>query len=107
MLVAELCILAARAAFHQRGNEAPSLDTLIWLWPVCWIGVIMLCMMMVSWGHSLSHTTKGVVRGWRVAAVMVLRLMISSGLLAVPLIAAIYAIVMLVMALVSANASMS
>ena len=103
MLVAELCILAARAAFHQRGNEAPSLDTLIWLWPLCWVGVIMLCMMMVSGGHALGRPSKGVVGGWRVALVMVLRLCISAGLLAVPLIAAIYAIIMLVLALVSVN----
>ena len=107
MLVAELCILAARAAFHQRGNEAPSLDTLVWLWPVIWAGVIMCCMMMVSWGHSIGRPAKGVVGGWRVAFVMVLRLGISAGLLAVPLIAAIYAIIMLILALVSVNAPVS
>ncbi len=103
MLVAELCILAARAAFHQRGNEAPSLDTLVWLWPVIWAGAIMLCMMMVTWGHSIGRPAKGVVGGWRVAVVMVLRLCISACLLAVPLIAAIYAIIMLILALVSVN----
>tara|TARA_B100001059_G_scaffold74191_1_gene71731 strand:+ start:451 stop:774 length:324 start_codon:yes stop_codon:yes gene_type:complete len=106
MLVAELCILAARAAFHQRGNEAPSLDTLIWLWPACWAVVIIFCMMMVSWGHSIGRPSKGVVGGWRVALVMVLRLCISAGILAVPLIAVIYAIIMLVLALASVNAPM-
>ena len=107
MLVAELCILAARSVFHQRGNEAPSLDTLDWLWPLIWMGVIMLCMMMVSWGHAIGRPAKGVVGGWRVALVMVLRLGISAGLLAVPLIAAIYAIIMLILALVSVNTPLS
>lgn len=107
MLVAELCILAARASFHQRGNQAPSLDTFIWLWPVCWLGVIMMCMVMVSWGQSLGRPAKGVVGGWRIALVMVLRLCISAGLLAVPLIAVIYSIIMLIMAMVSINAPLT
>ena len=105
MLVAETCILLSRSIFDSRGHEAPALDTLAWLWPVIWVGVIALCMTLASWGRLISHPSRGVVGGGRIATVMVFRLIISAGLLAAPLVATFYAIVMLILAVASANAA--
>ena len=63
----------------------------------------MLCMMMVSWDIRWGDLRRGSSVAYAWALVMVLRLCISAGLLAVPLIAAIYAIIMLVLPLVSVN----
>ena len=103
MLVAEICILASRSIFHSRGYDAPALDTLAWVWPLSWVAVIAFCMTLASWGRLLSRPSRGVVGSGRVAMVMVFRLFISAGLLIVPLVATLYAIVMLILAVASAN----
>ncbi|MAT80469.1 MAG: hypothetical protein CMJ29_02345 [Phycisphaerae bacterium] len=105
MLVAEICILAALWMFHSRGFEAPALETLSWLWPICWAITIALCMTMASWGRQLARPASGVAGNGRMAAVMVLRLCIFSGLLVVPMVATVYAIVMLVLAMASASSA--
>ena len=103
MIVAETCVLAGLWVFHSRGHEAPALETLAWLWPVCWVTVIALCMTLASWGRQVARPARGVPGTGRVALVMVFRLCISAGLLVVPLVAVLYAIVMLVLAMASAN----
>lgn len=104
-ILAEICILAALWVFHSRGHEAPALETLAWLWPACWVGVIALCMTLASWGRQMARPPSGVPGNGRVALVMVFRLCITAGLLVVPLVAVLYAIVMLVLAMASANSS--
>ncbi|MCH2133101.1 MAG: hypothetical protein MK116_05045 [Phycisphaerales bacterium] len=105
MVLAEFCLLAALWVFQSRGHSAPALDTLIWVWPLSWVTIIALCLLMASWGRLVSQPTTGGVGSRRVAIVMVLRLCISAGLLVAPMVAALYAIVMLVLALVSAGAT--
>ena len=105
MLLAEICILAALWMFHSRGFEAPALQTLSWLWPVCWVITIAFCMTMASWGRQVAMPSKGVAGNGRMAVVMILRLCIFSGLLVVPMVATVYAIVMLVLAMASAGSA--
>ena len=94
-------MLAAWNVFRQRGVEAPALATIVWIWPLGWATVVAGCMAMASWGRLASRPRVGVVGRRQVAQVMVLRLLISAGLTAVPLIATCYSIVMLILALAS------
>ncbi|MDG2424785.1 MAG: hypothetical protein P8M22_12515 [Phycisphaerales bacterium] len=103
MVLAEICILAALWMFHSRGFKAPALETLAWLWPACWVITIAFCMTLASWGRQFARPRKGVPGSGRLAVVMVFRLCIFSGLLVVPMVATLYAIVMLVLAMASAN----
>ena len=101
MVLTELVLLAALNVFQRRGVTAPALETLVWVWPLCWFTVLAGCMAIASWGRLASRPTTGLVGRRQIAQVMVFRLLISAGLTAVPLIATCYAIVMLILALAS------
>ena len=105
MLVAEICLLLGLFIFHGRGVSAPMLEELVWIWPLCWITVIIFCMTLASWGRMIARPTTGLPGQRAVAAVMVFRLFISAGLVMVPLAAVVYALVMLVLALASIGAA--
>ena len=105
MLVAEISLILGLFVFHGRGASAPLLEQLVWIWPLCWITVIIFCMTLASWGRLLSKPTSGLPGKRAIAAVMVFRLFISAGLVIVPLSAVIYGLVMLALALASAAAT--
>ena len=78
-----------------RGGEAPGLLMAAWIWPIAWVGCVLMGWAAASWARRFEGPA---LDGGRLAVSMMLNLLASTLLTAVPIIVALYAAVMLVVA---------
>ena len=93
-VAAEVVLVLAWLSLSTDG-EAPGLLMAAWIWPIAWVGCVLMGWAAASWARRFEGPA---LDGGRLAVSMMLNLLASTLLTAVPIIVALYAAVMLVVA---------
>jgi hypothetical protein len=79
-----------------RDGEAPGLLIMLWIWPLAWLGCGLMGWAAARWAYRFAGPA---LDGGKLAMSMALNLLAGTLLTAVPIIVAIYAAFMLVIAM--------
>lgn len=79
-----------------QGGAAPGLATALWVWPVSWLGCVLMGWAAAMWARRYEAPA---LDGGKLAAAMILNLISGVLLSGVPIIVSLYAAFMLIIAL--------